>query len=128
MAATVLLNIPLNFANIIAIPLLLGIGVDYSLHVLHRLKEEGSGDNSGRSPFGVLTTSTARGILFSGLTTVMSFGSLSFIGHAGTASMGKLLTISVLTMIFCTLVVLPAFLEQFERLFDRLRSPAAINR
>jgi hopanoid biosynthesis associated RND transporter like protein HpnN len=127
MAATVLLNIPLNFANIIAIPLLLGIGVDFSLHVLHRLKEEGGDGNSGRSPFGVLTTSTARGILFSGLTTVMSFGSLSFIGHAGTASMGKLLTISVVTMIFCTLIVLPAFLDQFERLFDRLRSPAATN-
>jgi hypothetical protein len=74
-----MLNIPLNFADIISVHLLLGIGVDFSLHVVHRAKENGQG------PRHILETSTARGVLFSSLTTIMSFGSLSFMHHAGTA-------------------------------------------
>lgn len=49
--------------------------------------------------------------MFSSLTTVMSFASLAFLHHAGTAGMGKLLTLSVVLMIFCTLILLPAYLE-----------------
>ncbi len=104
-AAAVLLHIPFNFANIIVVPLLLGIGVDAGIHVLHRVREE-----HGRH-IHVLETSTARAVLFSSLTTVMSFGTLSFMHHAGTASMGRLLTLSVTLMIACTLIVLPAWLE-----------------
>ena len=106
-AATVLLDIPFNFANIIVVPLLLGIGVDAGIHVLHRVREV-----HGRLVH-VLETSTARAVLFSSLTTVMSFGTLSFMHHAGTASMGKLLTLSVTLMIVCTLIVLPAWLELY---------------
>ncbi len=107
-AAAVLLAIPFNFANIIVVPLLLGIGVDAGIHVLHRVREV-----HGRT-IHVLETSTARAVLFSSLTTVMSFGTLSFMHHAGTASMGKLLTLSVTMMIICTLIVLPAWLELFN--------------
>jgi predicted RND superfamily exporter protein len=105
MAAAVLLNIPFNFANIIVVPLLLGIGVDSGIHVIHRVKETGGGD------IHILETSTSRAVLFSSLTTVMSFGSLAFMHHAGTAGMGRLLTLSVILMIFCTLILLPAYLE-----------------
>ena len=104
-AAAVLFHIPFNFANIIVVPLLLGIGVDAGIHVVHRARE-----NQGQ-PTHILETSTARAVLFSSLTTVMSFGTLSFMHHAGTASMGKLLTLSVSMMIVCTLIVLPAWLE-----------------
>jgi hopanoid biosynthesis associated RND transporter like protein HpnN len=107
-AAAVLLNIPFNFANIIVVPLLLGIGVDSSLHIVHRIKETGELDMH------ILETSSSRAVLFSSLTTVMSFGSLSFMHHAGTAGMGKMLTLSVTMSIFCTLLVLPAFLELYN--------------
>ncbi len=106
-AAAVLLHIPFNFANIIVVPLLLGIGVDAGIHVLHRVREV-----HGQLVH-VLETSTARAVLFSSLTTVMSFGTLSFMHHAGTASMGRLLTLSVTMMIVCTLIVLPAWLEVY---------------
>ncbi len=106
-AAAVLLRVPFNFANIIVVPLLLGIGVDSGIHVLHRVREV-----HGRLTH-VLETSTARAVLFSSLTTVMSFGTLSFMHHAGTASMGRLLTLSVTMMIVCTLIVLPAWLELY---------------
>ncbi len=108
MAAAVLMNIPFNFANIIIVPLLLGIGVDSSIHVVHRLKETDVANTH------ILETSTSRAVLFSSLTTIMSFGSLSFIHHAGTASMGKLLTLGVTLMIICTLIFLPAFLELYN--------------
>jgi hypothetical protein len=101
----ILFNIHFNFANIIVVPLLLGIGVDFSLHVIHRIKENGQAHTH------ILETSTSRGVLFSSLTTMMSFGSLSFMHHAGTASMGKLLTLSIILMIICTLIILPAYLE-----------------
>lgn len=108
MTAAVLVGISFNFANIIVVPLLLGIGVDSNIHVVHRFKEiEGFNTH-------ILETSTARGILFSSLTTIMSFGTLSFMHHAGTASMGKLLTLSVIMMIICTLILLPALLDLYN--------------
>jgi hopanoid biosynthesis associated RND transporter like protein HpnN len=112
-AAAVLLHIPFNFANIIVVPLLLGIGVDAGIHVVLRIRE-----THGRS-IHILQTSTARAVLFSSLTTVMSFGTLSFMHHAGTASMGKLLTLSVTMMLFCTLVLLPAYLELHNPFADK---------
>ncbi len=104
-ALTVVLNIDFNFANIIALPLLLGLGVDNGVHIVHRAKI----DKSGRS---LLQTSTARAILFSSLTTLFSFGNLAFSPHRGTASMGLLLTFGVLFVLLATLVMLPAFLPK----------------
>lgn len=102
-AATVLFDNPFNFANIIVLPVLLGIGIDSSIHVVHRLRQMTNRQSE------ILRTSTARGIFFSGLTTVFSFTSLTFISHAGTASLGFLLTVGIVLSLFCTLVVLPAF-------------------
>ena len=102
-AATVIFDNPFNFANIIVLPVLLGIGIDSSIHVVHRLRQMSDRKSD------ILRTSTARGIFFSGLTTVFSFTSLTFISHAGTASLGFLLTVGIVCSLFCTLVVLPAF-------------------
>jgi predicted RND superfamily exporter protein len=102
-AVTVVLGIQFNFANIIAVPLLLGLGVDNGVHIVHRAKTK----NQHK---GLLQTSTARAILFSSLTTLLSFGNLAFSPHRGTASMGWLLTIGVILVVLTTLVVLPAFL------------------
>jgi len=103
-ATTVLLGMPFNFANIIALPLLLGIGVDGAVHMLHRQRTHPA--PAGR----VLSTSTARGVVFSALTTSCGFGNLALSSHAGTASMGALLTIGVACTLATTLLVLPALM------------------
>ena len=102
-AATVVLKVPFNFANIIALPLLFGLGVDSGIHMAHRLHEiERSGGN-------LLDTSEAKGVFYGALTTVFSFASLALTQHAGTASMGLLLSIGLMLTLLCALVVLPAF-------------------
>ncbi len=102
-ATNVLLDNPFNFANIIALPLLMGMGVDSGIHIMHRLY-------SGLEPHEhLLKTSTARGVFFSSLTTLLSFTSLSFTNHQGIASMGLLLAIGISFTLICTLIVLPAF-------------------
>lgn len=106
-ATTVLIGLPFNFANIIALPLLFGLGVDNGIHVVHRIHQLSN-------PSMVLTTSTARGIFFSALTTLCSFTSLAFISHKGVASMGQLLAIGVAWTLICTFFVLPAFVKPVQ--------------
>lgn len=104
-AASVLLRAPFNFANVIVLPLLLGIGVDSGIHLVHRWRYEGSrGD--------LLRSSTARAVLLSAITTVASFGTLAFSAHRGMASLGLLLTAGIAVMLVCNLVVLPALLSR----------------
>jgi predicted RND superfamily exporter protein len=103
-AASVLLNIPFNFANIIALPLLLGIGVDSGIHMVHRMRAAPPANGQ------MLQTSTARAVLYSSLTTICSFGNLAVSPHRGMASMGVLLTIGIGFTLLCTLVVLPALM------------------
>jgi hopanoid biosynthesis associated RND transporter like protein HpnN len=105
-AATVLLDIPFNFANVIALPLLLGIGVDSGIHMVHRFRTAPPENN------GLLHGSTAKAVLFSALTTLCSFGNLAFSPHPGTASMGQLLALGVVFTLVCTLIVLPALLAR----------------
>lgn len=102
---TVLLEIPFNFANIIALPLLLGLGIDSSLHMVHR-----SMDNKVESEV-LIHTSTARAIFYSALTALVDFASLMFSSHKGTASMGILLTVGLAFTLVCTLIILPSLLR-----------------
>jgi predicted RND superfamily exporter protein len=102
-ALTVLVDMPFNYANIIALPLLVGIGVDNGIHVVHRMRTE-----RGEKLF---DTSTMRAVLASGLTTVASFGNLAFSAHVGTSSMGILLALGLAASMAATLIVLPAWLE-----------------
>jgi hypothetical protein len=108
-AASVLIGMPINFANIIALPLLLGIGVDSGIHIVHRYRTAPPKDGN------LLATATARAVLFSALTTTCSFGNLATSPHTGTASMGLLLTIGLLFTLVCTLLVLPALLALSDR-------------
>ncbi|MGY8813746.1 MAG: MMPL family transporter [Gammaproteobacteria bacterium] len=101
-----LLNIPLNFANIIALPLLLGMGVDSGIHILHRYRTALPEHNN------ILATSSARAVIVSALTTMCSIGTLTFSPHAGTASMGNLLSIGIAMTLVATLFVLPGLLKQ----------------
>lgn len=106
--ATVLFSIPFNYANIIVLPLILGIGIDYGIHLVHRWRSNSMPGNE------LLQTSTARAVVFSALTTVISFSSLIFSSHRGTAGMGLLLSICTGLMLFCTLIILPAVLKRLE--------------
>jgi len=102
-AAMVVLGIPLNVANVIVLPLLLGMGVDNGLHVVGRFRESGS-------IAAVYRSSTPRAVLVSVLTTLLSFVALAFADHRGMASMGQLLAIAIGFILFATLIVLPALL------------------
>jgi hypothetical protein len=101
-AATVILGVPFNFANVIVLPLLFGLGVAGGIHVVARARESGPG--------GLSATSTPRAVVLSALTTIASFGALSASGHRGTASMGVLLTIAITFSLATTLILLPALL------------------
>ena len=103
-AATVLLSMPFNFANVIVLPLLMGLGVANGIHLVSRAREE----SSGAAAF---STSTPRAVIFSSLTTIASFGSLAVSNHRGTASMGELLVLSIGLTLVCTLIVLPALMQ-----------------
>jgi len=100
-ATCVVLGLPLNFANIIVLPLLLGIGVAF--HIYFVMAWRAGGHN-------FLQSSLSRAVLFSALTTATGFGTLWLSRHPGTASMGELLMIS-LAWTLTILVFLPALLE-----------------
>jgi hopanoid biosynthesis associated RND transporter like protein HpnN len=102
----VVLPLPLNFANIIALPLLLGVGVSFNIYFVMNWRA-GLG-----SPLG---SATARAILFSALTTGTAFGSLALSAHPGTASMGTLLLISLACTLLASLVFIPAVLASLSR-------------
>ena len=99
-----LFNIPLNFANIIGLPLLLGIGVDSGIHIADRFHQEQKSNKN------IFTTSSSRGVIVSSLTTICSIGNLAFSSHTGTASMGLLLTLGLASMMISIMMILPAFL------------------
>ena len=103
-AVSVLAGLPLNFANVIALPLLLGIGVDSGIHIIHRYRTDLP---DGKS---ILATSSARAVIVSSLTTMGGVGNLALSPHAGTASMGLLLTLGIGVTLACMLLVLPALL------------------
>ena len=100
-ATSIASGLPLNFANIITLPLLLGIGVAFDIYFVMNWR-------AGMT--GLLQSATARAVLFSALTTTTAFGSLALSNHPGTSEMGKLLTISLFYTLVCTLFVLPALL------------------
>jgi uncharacterized protein len=97
----VLIGMPLNFANIVALPLLLGVGVAFKIYYVTAWR-------SGRT--NLLQSSLTRAIFFSAMTTATAFGSLWLSSHPGTASMGKLLALSLVTTLAAVLLFQPALM------------------
>lgn len=100
-----LVRMPFNFANVIVLPLLLGIGVDSGVHLVrrsHDALQEGSP---------LLGTTTARAVFWSAITTIASFGSLALSRHQGIATMGEVLVAGMLFTLAANLIVLPALVE-----------------
>ncbi len=102
-------EIDFNFANVVALPLLLGVGVDNGIHLVLRWRQ-------GALPGGaVLATATARAIVLGALITAGGFGNLALSPHQGTASMGIILAVGLALVVSATLVVLPALLGRAAR-------------
>jgi hopanoid biosynthesis associated RND transporter like protein HpnN len=101
LGSCVVIGQPLNFANIIAFPLLFGVGVAFHIYFVMAWRE-GASD--------LLQTSLARAVMFSALATGSAFGALWFSDHPGTASMGLILMISLVWTLICALIFEPALL------------------
>jgi len=114
LGACVVLRQPINFANIIALPLLFGIGVAFQIYQVIAWR-------AGKANF--LTSSLARAVLFSGLTTGVAFGALIISSHPGTASMGRLLLISLAFTLATVLGFGPALMGDPPAPKDRAPEP-----
>ena len=111
----IVLPLPLNFANIIALPLLLGVGVSFNIYFVMNWR---AGEHSR------LASATARAVIFSALTTGTAFGSLALSRHPGTASMGDLLLISLGCTLLATLFFVPALLASLTPPLVKEERPA----
>jgi predicted RND superfamily exporter protein len=99
--ACVLIGMPLNFANIIALPLLLGVGVAFKIYYIMAWR---AGQTS------LLQSSLTRAVIWSALTTATAFGSLWLSSHPGTSSMGKLLALSLVCTMCAAVLFQPALM------------------
>ncbi len=104
-AAMGLFKIPYNLANIVALPLILGIGVVYGVHMLHRYREEHDGDVYS------VVRHTGGAVTLAALTTMVGFGSLISASHKGAKTMGLTMVIGVLACLIASVLVLPAVLK-----------------
>ncbi|WOJ91070.1 MMPL family transporter [Methylocapsa polymorpha] len=98
---TVLIGLPLNFANIIALPLLLGLGVAFKIYFVMAWR---AGTTN------LLQSSLTRAVFFSAMTTATAFGSLWLSNHPGTSSMGKLLALSLVCTLAAAILFQPALM------------------
>jgi uncharacterized protein len=98
-----LLGIPFNPANIMTLPLVIGIGVTSGIHILNRFSEE---ENPS-----ILAKSTGKAVLISALTTIAGFGSLMLAAHQGIESLGYVMSIGTATCMIAALTFLPAMLN-----------------
>ncbi len=104
-------GVPFNPANIMTLPLVVGIGVTYGVHILTRFAEE-------QNP-AILAKSTGKAVLVSGLTTVAGFGSLIVAKHQGIVSLGFVMSIGVSASILSGLISLPAILVLMRKTSHR---------
>lgn len=116
-AVCVLLGISLNMANILMVPLILGLGVDTGIHIVHRHRQAQSGVEA-------MDPAIRRAVMISGLTTVGTFCSLSLSPHQGAASIGLLLTVAIGLLLIISLVLMPILLRWFAPTIDPLQTAA----
>ncbi len=110
-------KIPFNPANIMTLPLVIGIGVTNGIHILNRFAEE-------RTP-GILSRSTGKAVLVSGLTAIAGFGSLILAQHRGIHSLGSMMAVGIATCMIAGLTFLPALLSLLGRWGWLKKQPSA---
>ena len=115
LAVSAVAGVPFNFANVIVLPLLFGLSVDFGIHIVLRQRAIVASDTDHHD---AMSTTTPRAVLLSALTTLGSFGSIMLSGHPGTASMGLLLSIAISLSLVAILIFLPALMALMMRSRD----------
>ena len=103
LGAMPLLGIDVNLANFFAIPMLIGLGIDSAIHVIHRAKDDPQG-----------LSATVRAVGFTALTTAIGFGALVFADHRGMRSLGAVMLAGSLCCMYVACVLLPLFLRRAQ--------------
>jgi hopanoid biosynthesis associated RND transporter like protein HpnN len=112
-------HVPLNPANIMTLPLVIGIGVTNGIHILNRFAEEQTAS--------ILARSTGKAVLVSGLTAIAGFGSLILARHQGIRSLGYVMSAGLATCMVAGLTFLPALLNLLARRQPKEKRPSADN-
>ena len=112
-------DIPFNLANIMTLPLVIGIGVTNGVQILNRFAEE-------KTP-NILARSTGKAVLVSGLTAIAGFGSLMLAKHQGIHSLGSMMAVGITTCMIAGLTFLPALLNLLGRWHPLIKQPSADN-
>jgi uncharacterized protein len=102
LGASVLLGIELNPANAVAVPLILGIGIDDGIHIVHRYREKKDVESAVKL--------TGRAVIMTSLTTMVGFGSLSTSHFPALASMGHIALLGIGSCLLTSLLLLPSLL------------------
>lgn len=103
-----LLNIKINLGNFFALPILIGIGIDHGVHILHRFRE--------LKDISMALVETSPPIIVSSLTTIFGFGSLWYVQHPGLQSFGVIMAMGSLTCLISTLLLIPVLLSRQQTL------------
>ena len=111
----VLIGLPLNFANIIALPVLLGVGVAFKIYYVLAWRQ---GETS------LLASPLTRAVIFSAMTTATAFGSLWLSSHPGTSSMGELLALSLVTTLAAAVLFQPILMGPPRQASSQDKPPA----
>ena len=113
-------GIPVNLANIMTLPLVIGIGVTNGIHILNRYAEERTAS--------ILARSTGKAVLVSGLTAIAGFGSLMLAQHRGIYSLGCMMATGIATCMIAGLTFLPALLNLVGRRFPLIKEKPSANK
>jgi len=113
-------GIPFNPANIMTLPLVIGVGVTNGIHILNRFAEE-------KNP-SILAVSTGKAVLVSGLTTISGFGSLILAQHQGIKSLGYVMAAGTAACMIAALTFLPALLNLLMRKVQLIKQPSEITK
>jgi predicted RND superfamily exporter protein len=105
LAAMHALGIKMNFVNAFVTTMILGVGIDYGIHIIHRISQEGLSN-----PEGLLETGKA--VIMAALTNVAGFGTIGLSNYPGLKSMGIVCAIGSVTCLLTALTTLPALLIQ----------------
>ncbi len=122
-----LCNLQFNVANLVAAPLIIGIGIENGIHLVHRFREEEHSTSAS-----LVAGSTGQAVALFSLTTMVGFGSLMIAKYYGVFSMGLLLSLAVGSVLVASLVVLPVLLsrpvaQEGQEISDQLDGPAKKN-
>jgi hypothetical protein len=112
-------GVPVNLANIMTLPLVIGIGVTNGIHILNRYAEEGTPN--------ILSRSTGKAVLVSGLTAIAGFGSLMLAQHRGIRSLGFVMSVGIAMCMIAALTLLPALLNLIPRWYPLIKKPGVGN-